>query len=120
MGTNLDGAVTQTLSLTNVQAAQSGGYSVLVTNNAGSMTSVVAILTVAYRPSLANAKTTPDGAFTFTLSGAAGLVYVVEITTNFLDWAPLPSVTNANGQADFTDTAVSNSVSRFYRARWTP
>jgi hypothetical protein len=118
--TNLDGAVSQALSLTNVQPAQAGGYSVLVTNSAGSVTSVVAILTVAGRPLLLNAKTTPGGAFAFTISSTTGLVYMVEITTNFLAWTPLTSVTNTTGQADFTDTASSNSVSRFYRARWMP
>ncbi len=119
-GTPLEGAVGSSLSLTNVQPAQAGGYSVLVANNAGLVTSEAALLTVAYRPLLLDARTTPEGAFGFTLSGAAGLVYEVEITTNFFDWEFLASVTNTTGQTDFTDTAVSNSVSRSYRARWAP
>jgi hypothetical protein len=86
----------------------------------GSVTSVVANLRGADRPLLLNARTTPGRAFAFTLSGAAGLVYMVEITTNLLDWAPLTSVTNTTGQAAFTDTTSSNSVSRFYRAKWMP
>jgi hypothetical protein len=118
--TNLDGALSQLLSLPNVQPEQAGAYNLLVANSAGSVTSVVAILTVAYRPLLLNAKTTQQGAFAFTLSGAAGLVYMVETTTNFTNWTPLTSMTNTTGLADFTDTASSNSISRFYRARWMP
>jgi hypothetical protein len=116
-GTNLDGAVSQTLSLTNVQPGQAGGYSVMVTNSAGSATSAVAVLTVASPPLLLNARTTANGTFTFTLSGVAGLSYVIEVTTNLEEWTPLASVTNIADQADFTDMTSSNSVSRFYRAR---
>jgi len=117
-GASLGGAWAETFVLTNVQPAQAGGYSVLVTNIAGSVTSTVAILTVADHPLLLNPRTTTDGAFAFTISGAAGLAYQVEVTTNLLEWTPLNTVSNATGEADFIDTASSNSVSRFYRARW--
>ncbi|MBI5775014.1 MAG: immunoglobulin domain-containing protein, partial [Verrucomicrobia bacterium] len=45
-GTNLAGATSATLALTNVQFAQAGGYSVVVTNVAGTVTSSNATLTV--------------------------------------------------------------------------
>jgi hypothetical protein len=119
-GSRFSGTTNATLGVSSVQPAQAGNYSVLVTNNAGAATSGVAILRVADHPLLLNAKTDSEGALTFTLNGAAGLVYMVEITTNLLDWGPLTRVTNSSGQADFTDTTSSNSVSRFYRARWMP
>jgi pimeloyl-ACP methyl ester carboxylesterase len=45
-GQNLAGQTTASLSLTNVQFANAGGYSVIVTNTCGSVTSAVAQLTV--------------------------------------------------------------------------
>ena len=51
-GTNLDGALAETLSLTNVQPEQAGGYSVVVANVAGSVTSAVATLTVRVPPAI--------------------------------------------------------------------
>ena len=45
-GTNLAGATTDTVPLTNVQPAQAGSYAVVITNMAGSITSGVASLTV--------------------------------------------------------------------------
>ena len=121
-GTNLNGAVAETLILTNIQPAQAGSYSVLVTNSAGSITSAVAVLTVATPPLLLNARTATNGAFAFTLSGVAGLIYAIEFTTNFQKWTFLTLLTNTTGQVDFIDVTSSNAVSRFYRARlayWT-
>ena len=49
-GTNLEGALAETLSLTNVQPEQVGSYSVVATNVAGSATSAPAMLTVLTPP----------------------------------------------------------------------
>src|SRR5262249_34071872 len=45
-GTNINGATTTSLTLTNVQFANAGNYSVLVTNQVGAITSSNAVLTV--------------------------------------------------------------------------
>ena len=45
-GTNLDGATSPSLMLTNVQPAQAGNYAVLVTNLSGSVLSSNAVLTI--------------------------------------------------------------------------
>jgi hypothetical protein len=50
--TNLSGATNASLTLTNVQASQSGDYTVVVTNPAGSVTSQVATLTVNLPPTI--------------------------------------------------------------------
>jgi hypothetical protein len=47
-GTNIDGATNSLLTLTNVQAADAGNYSVVITNFGGSVTSDVATLTLIY------------------------------------------------------------------------
>jgi len=116
-GTNLVGAVSETVSLTNAQPGEAGSYWVVVSNSAGGATSEVAILTVAGPSLLLDPRTTPEGMFTFTLSGTAGLTYVIEITTNFLQWTPLAQLTNLTGHTDFIDSTSSNTISRAYRAR---
>src|SRR5258706_11391825 len=45
-GANIGGATDTSLSLSNVQPADAGNYTVVVTNSAGSVTSAVAVLTV--------------------------------------------------------------------------
>ena len=50
-GVNLSGATDTSLTLSNVQPSQAGGYSALVSNSAGSVTSAVAQLTVLVPPS---------------------------------------------------------------------
>jgi O-glycosyl hydrolase len=116
-GTNLDGAVAETLSVANVQPEQAGAYAARIWNVGGTTNSAVALLTVLHYPLLLDARTTTDGAFAFTLSGDAGCNYMIEVSTNIVDWTALSTLSNAVGQADFTDSASSNSTSRFYRAR---
>ena len=116
-GANLEGASANTLILTNVQPAQAGNYRVVVTNPAGSTISAVAVLTVTGQPLLLNPRPTANGTFSFTLSAAPGLVYVIEASTNPNGWTPLASLTNTTGQVDYTDTIIPSVVTRYYRAR---
>jgi hypothetical protein len=51
-GTNMPGSTSSSLGLSNVQSNNSGGYCVVVTNSAGSVTSFVASLTVLTPPSI--------------------------------------------------------------------
>jgi len=53
-GTNLAGANSSAYALANVQPANAGGYSVVVSNSFGSTTSLVATLTVLVPPSITN------------------------------------------------------------------
>jgi hypothetical protein len=119
-GAALAGATSTNLTLANVQSTNSGSYQVVVSNPAGSVSSAVAVLTVAGPPVLLNPRITAGRAFSFTIAGATGLVYAIEVTTNLMQWSPLGSVSNETGQADFIDSGSSNSVSRFYRASWAP
>ncbi|MEI7728392.1 MAG: immunoglobulin domain-containing protein [Verrucomicrobiota bacterium] len=80
-GTNLTGAVAAALSLTNVSTTQAGGYSVIVTNGLGAITSVVATLGVDVPPAIVTqpqSQSAPTGAtvqFSVVASGATPLFY---------------------------------------------
>jgi hypothetical protein len=105
------------LTISNVLPQDAGSYSVVVSNQSGSAVSPAATLTVVGYPVLLSAPTTTNGTFGFTLSGQPGQVYLLEVSTNLQQWAPLAWLTNLTGQVYFTDPASSNSPSRFYRAR---
>jgi hypothetical protein len=116
----LSGATSTTLTLTNAQATDTGNYTVVVTNVAGSVTSAVATLTVTNSappapPSLGAAGMTTNG-FTFQLSVSVGQTYVILVTTNLQDWTPISTNVALTGNVVITDPAATNCIMRFYRA----
>ncbi|MGD0744878.1 MAG: hypothetical protein ABSA45_06955 [Verrucomicrobiota bacterium] len=57
-----------------------------------------------------------SGQVQFTLSGAAGRTYVVQASTNLVDWAPIcTNVAPISGLLQFVDPKATNYPSRFYR-----
>jgi hypothetical protein len=50
------------------------------------------------------------------LTGASNYNYLVETSTNLVDWTPTALLLNPNGTAQFIDSALTNSGARFYRA----
>jgi hypothetical protein len=117
--TALSGATSTTLTLTNAQATDTGNYTVVVTNVAGSVTSAVATLTVTNPappapPSLGAAGMTTNG-FTFQLSVSVGQTYVILATTNLRDWTPISTNVALLGTILVTDTEATNYSSRLYR-----
>ena len=80
-GTQFSGTATATLWLTNAQPANTGNYTVVVTNLTGSVTSAVGVLTVLAPPSLTaqpQSSTNVAGttaSFSATAAGSAPLVY---------------------------------------------
>jgi len=78
---NIAGATSASLNLTNVQPANSGNYTVVVTNAFGSVTSAVAVLTVLVPPAIAAqpvSRTNTSGStatFSATATGSASLSY---------------------------------------------
>jgi hypothetical protein len=116
-GAALAGATGPILTVSVVQLAQAGAYSVIVSNFAGVATSGVAVLSVAL-PLLpvAELRLLPGG-FQFTLAGETGRTYVVETSTNLAGWTPWLTVTNLSPPRSLLDAAISNAPQRFYRAR---
>ena len=59
--------------------------------------------------------TLPIGQFGVSLSGQPGLTYVIEVSTNLVDWVPVYTNTTLNGAVNFTDTNAGGAL-KFYRA----
>ena len=55
--------------------------------------------------------------FHISASGSDGANYIVEATTNFKSWIPVLTNTPTGGLLNFTDTASTNMLYRFYRIR---
>ena len=120
--TLLAGATAPTLTLTNVQTLQAGGYSVVVSNSVGVVTSAVAQLTVTVSepPQLGGVvgPPAPGGLLQFTFGGVAGQSYSV-LWREFLDvgdWQPLTNISllGAN-QPVLIQDATAGQTQRFYR-----
>ena len=54
--------------------------------------------------------------FTMVLRGPPGFSFLVEASTNLVDWTPIQYFTITNPAVYFSDSASANSQTRFYRA----
>lgn len=102
----------------NVQPADAGGYSVVVGNEFGAVTSSIATLVVSVRPQLSPLQII-DGLAQFSLSGTPGDRYSVESSTNLLYWSGNTTVSNASGSVLFIDQDSALQPWMFYRGRLT-
>jgi len=60
------------------------------------------------------------GTITLRLDGAAGRVFEIQASANFLDWQPVATVQNTDGLVSFTDSGAGVQTQRFYRAKLAP
>ena len=114
-GTNIDGATGPTLTLTNTAHAQAGFYSVIVSNDFGTVTSSRAQLTFNFLTLKMYAGLTIDG--------EVGQTYRIEYLTLLgepNDWQSLTTVTLTNTPYLYIDRDVPLSAQRFYRALLVP
>jgi pectate lyase len=121
--TPVPNATNSVLTLSAVQAANAGAYSVLITNLAGPVTSTNASLTVTSAmpaaPQLSNPAYT-NGIFSLTVNGDPGHDYIVQVSTNLTDWTSI--FTNSLPALPFTwyDPDASNFTQRYYRVQVGP
>jgi hypothetical protein len=112
-GTNLPGATSSSLTLTNVQPAEAGNYTVLVTNVAGLAASAAQLI-----PVLPPVSISVNGiSVAVSLQSETGLNYTLQYKDTLADpsWIPiLPSVPGTGGTIILTDPAPSPS-GRLYR-----
>jgi hypothetical protein len=117
-GAALPSQTNSTLTLQNVTPRQTGAYSTIVSNAAGSVNSASASLIV-YSSAAATltSAASANGQFTFNVSGVPGCSYVVQASTNLVDWE---NVQTNTAPCTFTDTNASNYSQCFYRAVMQP
>lgn len=119
--TLLSGMTTSNLSLTNVSAAQSGNYSVIVSNQYGTATSTPSALTVLAQPQTTVQRST-NGIVELTAIAAPSEQFVVQVTTDLnapINWINLTTNTAAtNGAIDFIDTNAPATPDLFYRLQF--
>jgi hypothetical protein len=105
------------LNLANLQITNAGNYSVVVTNNYGSVTSSVALLSLVLPGTFSSTVLNPDHSVTLTLSTTTNVSSRVLAATNLIPpvvW--LPIYTNSNGGVwQFTDTNTALYPTRFFR-----
>jgi hypothetical protein len=118
-GTDILNATNSTLSLTNVQLGNQGLYRITVTNLVGSA-SASATLTVGTAISLQDIQWLGNGSVRLKLSGVPNRNHIIEASPNLTDWITLDTLAYTNGLMPFTDTTVSGTTNRFYRARLVP
>ncbi len=116
----LSGSTNRILTLTNLSLADSGSYSVIVSNAQGFVTSSNALLTVVARP-VPTISTSPGG-ITLTWSAITGqnyqLQYAVDLSS--ANWTNLGNVIHAtNGVVSVADVIGTNGQ-RFYRVVLSP
>lgn len=115
-GTPLAGATGPTLSLVNIQEADSGSYSAVVSNTVGWGVSQGAVIMVVPAPVLTQPQFAPGGDFTCWLTGQTNLSYVIEVSSNLVSWTELSTVTHTNNPTAIVDPTPGDAH-RFYRVR---
>ena len=68
-------------------------------------------------PLLSGPSRQPNGAFQFTLRGAPGARYILDSTSNFLDWNILSNYSGSDTPILFSDPALPAPPYQFYRSR---
>jgi immunoglobulin I-set domain protein/Ig-like domain-containing protein/VCBS repeat protein len=127
----LPGATGSSLTLFTVTRTNSGTYSVIVTNIAGSTNSSDAVLKVHVPQLLSVPVLQPGQTIVFSSSDIDGGAlsatdlanFQVETSSNLIDWVPLPGMlTLTNGLLQLEDSDATNASTRFYRIveTWTP
>jgi len=118
-GGNLSGVSTTNLLIANVQLADVAGYSVVVTNAHGNVTSSVAQLTVIVSPGrFSNLSYSPETGFSFLFHDATlGRPYRIQISPSpaegsWTDWLSFTYI----GPIGISDLSALDAERRFYRA----
>jgi hypothetical protein len=113
-GANLTGQTASGLTLTNLQPADFGPYTVVVGNKDGGVASAPAALTVAVQPILTFSGPQPD--LTLSFLSEWGPSYTVEYKEQLLDtrWQVLTNLTGTGGLLQAVDQNAGGQT-RFYR-----
>src|SRR5208337_3678788 len=104
------------LGLNDATVANAGNYQVIVTGPSGSVTSSVAILTVATAPMAYATVANPDGSVTFSFVSPPNSTNMLFCATDLVapvTWQPLSTnLAGADGDWQFTDTSAAGTPAR--------
>jgi predicted dienelactone hydrolase len=126
-GTAIADATNSAFSVFQAQPAQSGYYSVIVSNASGYVTSRVAVLKafVAAPHGFSRIQAESNGSVSLAFKGETTALfapyydlYPLETSTNLVDWAPLVTLQRTNAALDalqFLDADAPQFTRRFYR-----
>jgi len=78
--------------------------------------STVAAAEVVARSSAFSASCLADGCMALTFSAADDGTYMIETSSDLVNWSPLTSIVAADGIIQLVDTSAPNAAYRFYRA----
>ena len=114
---------TATLVLTNIGPATAGNFTNFVTIGSAQAdlnpdnNSTNAVVNVLGLPALTSSVVITNANFQFSFYGQAGYTYIVDGSTNLINWIPLwTNSVQVNGNFQFIDTSAPNG-GRFYRLR---
>jgi hypothetical protein len=112
-------ATNSSLVLDDLQITNAGYYEVVVANFGGSVISQFASLSVYTdaTPVISGALNATNGQFQLNISGVTGLNYILQASTNLVDWVPLG--TNIS-PFSFEETNMPAYPQRFYRSVFIP
>jgi hypothetical protein len=127
--TNQIGMVDERVTTTNLQTyrfelpstVSSGAYTLSFRLDSFADSSSIVVTNVATgfvgvtQPSMLGISIT-NGVPMLKLTGANNYTYLIQSSTNLLDWIPMAFLVNTNGASQFMDSPVTNSGARFYRA----
>jgi uncharacterized lipoprotein YddW (UPF0748 family) len=118
--TPISGATDSSYTVVNAQPGDAGGYSVEVSNLAGSVMSDVAMLTVIepVAPRIDWISVTPGGPVRLLVSGSPGH-YAIEASSNLVNWVELTNFTTTSNQFQYLQPSASEPQ-RFYRVLLIP
>jgi hypothetical protein len=112
-GGNLALATNASLTFSGITTNQTGTYSVMVSNVAGSTNSTATLTVCATAAATLASAAHAGGQFALTVSGVSGYQYVVQVSTNMVSWVPLQTNT---APFTFVDTNAGKFSRRFYRS----
>ncbi len=117
-GADIPGGTSPTLVLTNFTGAREGLYHVLVSNAGGSANSAPA-LALLNNP-VRIQYSAGDCRFALQLSGPAGKTFILQTSSDLVNWTPNVTNTAATGLIKLHDAGLPTSAIRFFRAASVP
>jgi hypothetical protein len=121
-GTNISGATQNNYTRLNLTTNDSGNYSVVVTNESGSVTSVVALLTVTDPVpfEFTSAALLGGDQLKLVLTGEPGANVTIWRSEDLTNWVVLTNLPNPSGTLEFLAPISPTAPLQFYRAEFVP